>query len=139
AAAGSLIVILRVDTDNDQAAIAKQLQAAKQTPLTSVAAEELNNTLSLRGLRIRVTNVEADLTSASLSVEPGSGVASVPLQVRRLTTGEIPQANEWERIFAVVDCVGSGDPVTPEAIGVTSERQIQYYKKAARVVGLLSP
>lgn len=139
AAGGSLFVTLRVVSDHEEL-IARGLRAARSKPvMTSAAAEELSDMLRLQGIKIRVAHIGRDLSSASLGIGPdGSGVAGTPLRSRKLETGEIPQANELERIFDLVDCVATGRLVTPDSIGVTTERQVQYYKAASRLLSLLA-
>jgi hypothetical protein len=95
--------------------------------------------LSAQGVKIRVAHVETDLASASIVLGPQEvGVTRAPLRSRRLATGEIPQANELERVFDLVDRVAAGEAVTRESIGVTTDRQVQYYKAAGRLLSILA-
>lgn len=140
AAGGSLLVTLRVEADQeDEDLISSKLRAARREPLTSRAAEDLSDMLRLQGVKIRVAHVETDLASASIVLGPeGSGVTQAPLRSRRLATSEIPQANELERMFDLVDRVASAEEVTRASIGVTTDRQVQYYKAASRLLSLLA-
>ncbi len=55
-----------------------------------------------------------------------------------LGTEKIPQADDLNRLIALVREIDRTGDVTPEALSVT-KRQVDYYKHAARVLGLLSP
>ena len=143
AATGSLLVTLRVRSEtNLEDALAKELRAAKDKPPSGSGAKELADLLNRGGLHVRVAHVEADLTSTSISLspqKPAEDRALAPLRSRKLTTIEIPQANELERVFAVVACIAREAPVTPDDIGVSTTRQVQYYKAAARLLELITP
>jgi hypothetical protein len=141
AMSGSLLVALRVDADEEtQEAITKSLQEAKATPIVQLDQfADLGDLLRRQKIRVRVAHVEADGGSASIAVVPDAEEPTTgPYRSRRLTTKEIPQANDLDKIFAVVDCAGNGEVVTMAAIAVTTERQVQYYKAAARLLSLIS-
>ncbi|WP_437324087.1 hypothetical protein [Sorangium sp. So ce381] len=142
-ASGSLIVTFRVDADDKvREAISTQLRDAKHGLLSSTAAESLAKSLQSRNLRIHVTHVEDDHAPTSIDVNPDKAAGpSAPASFGslKLTTGQIPQANDWDKIFMAVDCVASNEAVTEESIGVSTRRQVQYYRAAARIAGLLTP
>jgi hypothetical protein len=103
------------------------------------AAGKLGELLRLQEIKIRVAHIDRDLSSTSLGVGPDwAAVARAPLRSRKLETSEIPQANELERIFDLVNCVATSRLVTPQSIGVNTERQVQYYKAASRLLLLLA-
>lgn len=55
----------------------------------------------------------------------------------RLTSDQIPQADRPERVIELLEIVHRGVPLTPDETGLDA-RHIQYYSRAARVLGLLS-
>ncbi|MBI1673146.1 hypothetical protein GWI56_001435 [Shewanella sp. DW31] len=50
----------------------------------------------------------------------------------------VPQANDLTKVFKVVCLKANGEFITPEKLGLTTDRQVIYYMHAARMLGLLS-
>lgn len=141
AMSGSLLVTLRVQADEGtQEAITKSLQNAKAAPDVDLGQlGDFGDLLRRRKIRVRVAHIDADGGSASIAIVPDAAESTAARYMsRKLTTHEIPQANDLDKIFALVECSFKGDAVTPTAIGVTTERQVQYYKAAARLLSLIS-
>ncbi len=55
----------------------------------------------------------------------------------KLSSGEIPQADDLGRVFRLIDLLNAGAAVTAESLDVTP-RQVNYYRQAGRILGLLS-
>ena len=141
AMSGSLLVTLRVEAEEtDERAILDKLKETQTSPTAALDAfGDVYDLLRGQGLRIRVAHIQADGRSASISVAPETDTpANAPYRSKRLTTHEIPQANDLEKIFLLIAWVAKGTTVTPAAIEVGSERQVQYYRAAARILALLS-
>lgn len=51
---------------------------------------------------------------------------------------DVPQANDLRKVFSIIEIKGQGNFVTPESLGLTTERQVAYYLHAARLLNLLS-
>jgi hypothetical protein len=51
----------------------------------------------------------------------------------------VPQANTIARVLTLLDALFAGEDVAPSALGegVSTPRQVAYYKQAARILGLL--
>lgn len=54
-----------------------------------------------------------------------------------VSSSQVPQADNLMKVFDVVAIKASGEIVTPEKIGVTTERQVLYYMHAAKTLGFL--
>lgn len=143
---GSLRVTLEVDTDEDlQEQLTRALRDgpnADSLDSDGVAEgmsdlDDLRDLLRNNKLRVRIAHVGADGASASIVITPTDSPATVLFRSRKLKTKEIPQANELDRIFSLVDCIAREEAPTPEAINVTTARQVQYYKAAARILELV--
>lgn len=50
----------------------------------------------------------------------------------------VPQANDLDKVFKLVDMKAKGAIISPESIGLTTDRQVSYYLHAARMLDLLS-
>ncbi len=139
AMAGSLLVTLQVETEASlQEDITRTLRAAKVNGDQGIGdLDTLRDLLRDKKLRVRVAHVEADGDSASLAITPTEEPAKSLYSSKKLKTADIPQANELGRIFTLVDLIAEGKDVTPEGIGVTSQRQVQYYTAAARILDLV--
>lgn len=55
-----------------------------------------------------------------------------------VSSSQVPQADNLMKVFEVVAIKAMGEVVTPEKIGVTTERQVSYYVHAAKTLGFLS-
>lgn len=51
-------------------------------------------------------------------------------------SSDVPQADRLEKVFRVVDVVSDGNALSPESLEVVG-RQVNYYKRAAKILGLL--
>lgn len=60
-----------------------------------------------------------------------------PAPAGRVESVSVPQADKLETVFLVVDLVSRGEPVSPETLDVVP-RQVSYYKRAAKILGLLA-
>ena len=141
AMSGSLLITLRVEAEEtaEKALIGKLKEVRGRQAAELDAFGDIYDLLRGQGLRIRVAHIQPDGASASISVAPQADEpAAGPFRSKRLTTHEIPQANDFEKIFALVDCVAKAAPLTPTTIGVTTDRQVQYYRAAARILSLLT-
>lgn len=54
----------------------------------------------------------------------------------RIASGDVPQANDLEKVFRFVELVQSGEYPTPDSLDVVG-RQINYYRRAAEILGYL--
>ncbi|WP_233009125.1 DUF6575 domain-containing protein [Rheinheimera faecalis] len=77
---------------------------------------------------LNITEEKANETLAILKAASASYVSSL----------DVPQANDLHKVFSIIEIKSKGDFVTPESLGLTTERQVAYYLHAARVLGLLS-
>jgi hypothetical protein len=138
---GSLMITLRLDARKDvEAKIVSKLKEAAANPAEDEddAFGDIYDIVQGRSLHVRVAHVQPDGSSASVLIAPGADEPGSLHRSKKLRTTEIPQANSPEKIFAVVDCVARDVALTPSEIDVTSERQVQYYRAAARSLSLLS-
>jgi len=136
---GSLMITLRLDAKEDaEAKIASKLKEAAANPADDDTFGDIYDLVKGRSLHVRVAHVQPDGSSASVLIAPATDEPGDSYRSKKLRTTEIPQANSPEKIFAVVDCVARDVALTPSAIAVTSERQVQYYRAAARTLSLLS-
>ncbi|WPU30324.1 hypothetical protein SIO17_14535 [Pseudoalteromonas piscicida] len=55
-----------------------------------------------------------------------------------ISSSQVPQADNLSKVFQVVSIKASGEVVTPEKIGVTTDRQVLYYIHAAKALGFLN-
>ncbi|EDW8956983.1 hypothetical protein AVF70_000368 [Salmonella enterica subsp. enterica] len=58
------------------------------------------------------------------------------MSLQYISSIRVPQANDIEKIFMVIDLSRDNEPVTNEILNV-DERHVSYYKHAARILGLL--
>ena len=107
-----------------------------------VALAEL---LTQNGTRIAVSVVDSsDGTSQStapvLVIEPRRGKllleAVESASPRTIDSADVPQADDLDRVFDVVDRIARHEEVSAEAIGIT-KRQVDYYRRAAKILGFL--
>ncbi len=56
---------------------------------------------------------------------------------RHLPTGLVPQADDLDRLFKLVEVVRDREEITAQALDVV-HRQVNYYKHAARLLGLMN-
>lgn len=142
AMSGSLSITMRVETDEGlQADLTTTLRSGEGVIDDGEAVgdlDDLRDLLRNNNLHVRIAHVEADGNSASIAISPTEEPAKMIYSSRKLKTGEVPQANEPDRIFALVDCIAKNQAVTAESLGVV-ERQVQYYKAAARILELVTP
>jgi hypothetical protein len=95
---------------------------------------------------LEVTIVDAEQEAISplvpLSITFATAKAVLPpvrqvAATTRLTSDQIPQADDLSRVFGLIQLLNQGEAITPQSLDV-SLRQVNYYKHAARVLGLLS-
>jgi superfamily II DNA or RNA helicase len=55
----------------------------------------------------------------------------------RLSTTVIPQAADPHKVMRLVDLLVIREEVTPSALGVTAQRQVSYYRRAAQILGFV--
>lgn len=58
-------------------------------------------------------------------------------RVLKVPSVDVPQADRLEKIVRLVEIIHSGEEVLPESIKVGQRRQVDYYKRAAKILGLL--
>lgn len=83
--------------------------------------------------------IEADrvrnLSFSALARRARESSREIPV---RITNRDVPQANEIEKVFQAVDAVLAGRKATVDDIeGIGSDRQVNYYLQAARLLGFL--
>jgi hypothetical protein len=141
AMSGSLMVTLRIDAETMiEERLGKRLREANSDHSSEDDVfGEIYDLVKGRSLHVRVAHVQPDGTSASVLVtsSPDDPVTAQHYS-KRLMTHEIPQANDLEKIFSLVARVSQDVTPSPSSIGVTTERQVQYYRAAARALSLLS-
>jgi hypothetical protein len=54
----------------------------------------------------------------------------------RVPSGDVPQANDLEKVFRFVELVHSGEYPTPDSLDIVG-RQVNYYRRAAEILGYL--
>jgi hypothetical protein len=57
--------------------------------------------------------------------------------LRTIDSRDIPQANDLDRVFQVVEMVSNHEALDPDRLGITP-RQVSYYRRAAMILGFLS-
>lgn len=55
-----------------------------------------------------------------------------------LDTRDVPQANDLTRVFRIAEMVERREEITPDALGEITRRQVDYYRRAAKILGLLT-
>jgi hypothetical protein len=108
-----------------------------------------------------VTLLEQAGVRLTVSSEPGpgsdrdstSGPTTVVIDVERcrllyelarqasattLDSRDVPQANDLARVFRIAEMVEKHEEITPDALGEISRRQVDYYRRAAKILGLLT-
>lgn len=55
-----------------------------------------------------------------------------------ISSKKVPQANDINKVFKVIESRAEGRRIEPDTIGVSSLRQVAYYLHAARMLGYLS-
>jgi hypothetical protein len=133
-------------------ALEKLLGATESTELVDALREAEVSACEYRSLVEPLAESGASLTVGAFDATTDSfletrhydaaGVASKAGLVRALTSAtllssDVPQADELQRVFSLVEILAKTGSVTPEALGVT-QRQVSYYKHAAKVLGLLA-
>lgn len=63
-------------------------------------------------------------------------VAEAAIQ-RTVDSQDIPQADDLNRVFGIVDLLQAQREISAETLGVT-HRQVNYYRSAARILGIIS-
>lgn len=56
----------------------------------------------------------------------------------RIDSANIPQADNLERVFSLIELVAKHEAPTPENLGEIRPRQVSYYRRAAKILGLLT-
>ncbi|AKT44169.1 hypothetical protein [Chondromyces crocatus] len=116
----------------------------KDTPERIGAREllELLARLQRSGIRLSVSQgeLEEELSSPQLVIDAGWRKRLLQVTeaeaLRHLDTRDIPQADDLERIFGLVQMVAGQHEVNAVSLGVT-RRQVAYYRRAAEILGLL--
>lgn len=62
--------------------------------------------------------------------------AAQNVSATRIPSGDVPQANDLEKVFRFVELVHSGEYPSPESLDVVG-RQVNYYRRAAEILGYL--
>jgi len=80
-------------------------------------------------------------TGASIALIDAKSIKSTQERIiehnqRFISSELIPQANDLTRLMKLVTCVADNSPFNDESEGITP-RQINYYKRAAKLLGLL--
>ena len=138
AAGGSLVFVLRIDADPRMLDAVATVLGREDPSAHHFQFDVVSAFVRRHGLLLHATHVATDGTPTSVAIG-GQAANEMPADhPRKVGTKDIPQANEVDRLFVVADCAATGAPITPAALDVTTERQVQYYKLAARNLGLLS-
>lgn len=58
------------------------------------------------------------------------------LALQYVSSYQVPQANDLDKVFKIVDMTWNGEDITPSALGV-DKRHVAYYKHAAKIMGFL--
>ena len=72
------------------------------------------------------------------SADKGVIVAKLPVG-ERIDSADVPQADDIQKIITLIDLVGEDldEDAIQLRLGLSSQRQVNYYKAAARILGLL--
>lgn len=60
------------------------------------------------------------------------------IELGKVPSLDVPQADEIERVFRVVELLAAGEELTGASLGNVNKRQVDYYKHAARILGLVT-
>ena len=99
--------------------------------LAEVVDEKVKVQFSKEGLfeaELNITGERAAKVLAQLKDKSSSFVSSA----------SVPQANDLEKVFRVVQLKQDFQPINPSDLDLTTDRQVAYYLHAARVLGFLS-
>jgi hypothetical protein len=86
----------------------------------------------------------ADSTASPATVVIDTQRCKVLLEIARsasmstLDSREVPQANDLTRVFRIAEMVEKREEITPDALGEITRRQVDYYRRAAKILGLLT-
>ncbi len=57
---------------------------------------------------------------------------------RTLDSRDVPQANDLARVFRIAEMIEAREEITPDTLGEITQRQVDYYRRAAKILGLLT-
>jgi hypothetical protein len=152
AGVGSFRVTLRVDdpeitgrvVDKIRRALAVTSVEATVEQITEFELEISDLAKLLEALEQHAVRLEIELaaTARSLILSPDQRGAAeratrTVRQRRRLDTGSVPQADNIERVFRLLELKRANTEVTPYTLEVVP-RQVAYYKQACRLLGYLN-
>ena len=146
---GSFAVTLRVDDPNITDAVLTRIADAleiiereadaghlMELGVDLSALVELLEVLQQYAVRLEIRKDERDLIF-SPTTRPGAERLNRSIREGRLLdTADIPQADEIERVFRVLELKAENSDVTSYTLGVVG-RQVSYYKQACRLLGYL--
>lgn len=138
--------LFRASTENELATLAESFDS--KTLLTFHALLDEVRT-GVKSLEITITDPDSGIEwrrtlELTLPARPSEVIKTFGRLASRqrrkavlVRAGEIPQANSLEKVLMLVDAMLATNQVTSKDIEVSSQRQVAYYKHAARVLGLL--
>ncbi len=107
---------------------------------------ELVELLSQNGIRLTVSVVgsagdASESSSPVLVIDTRRGKALLeaagPASLRTIDSADVPQADDINRVFDIVEKIARHEEVSAEAIRIT-KRQVNYYRRAAKILGLVT-
>lgn len=107
---------------------------------------ELLELLSQNGIRLTVSVIDSvgDANGSSspvlvIDTRRGRALLEVvePASLRTIDSADIPQADDINRVFDIVQRIARHEEVSAETIGIT-KRQVDYYRRAAKILGLVA-
>lgn len=107
---------------------------------------ELAELLSQNGIRLTVSVADSvsnagESSSPVLVIDTRRGrellKAVEPASLRAIDSADIPQADDLDRVFDIVERIARHEEVSAETIGIT-KRQVDYYRRATKILGLVA-
>jgi hypothetical protein len=107
---------------------------------------ELVELLSQNGIRLAVSVVDSvgdtsETAVSALVIDARRGRALLKAvestSTRTIDSADIPQADDINRVFTIVERIALHEEVSAETIGIT-KRQVDYYRRAAKILGLVA-